>query len=348
MPAAESPRKTSAPASASPRVRRRCPRITRLGGLHVGVAAGVDHAFRVADENVLARTQIAPQVEAGNCRRPCSGANDRHFGDFLAGHLERVEDRGRRNDRRAMLVVVKDRDRHALLELGLDIEALRGFDVFQVDAAQGRLHRGDHVDQLVGVSFRQFDVEDIDPGEFLEQAALAFHHRLRRQRTDIAQAKHRRTVGDHTDQVGARGVQAGRAGFIDDGLAGESDAWRIGECQVELVVQSLGGLDSYLARSRLAVILEAASRRSAWRRSFSILPPDAMFIKTKARHFSRLARFTQNRCFHAYRGFRAAACQQLIAGQMTSATAGARRAICRRHSRSWSQAARVRLAAGVK
>jgi hypothetical protein len=31
---------------------------------------------------------------------------------------------------------------------------------------------------------------------------------------------------------------------------------RIGECQVELVVQSLGRLDSDLARSRLAVILE--------------------------------------------------------------------------------------------
>jgi hypothetical protein len=233
-------------------------RITRLGGLHVGVTAGVDHAFRVTDENVLAaHAQIAPQVEAGNCRRPCSGANDRHFGDFLAGHLERVEDRGRRNDRRAMLVVVKDRDRHALLELGLDIEAFRGFDVFQVDAAQGRLHRGDHVNQLVGVSFRQFDVEDIDAGEFLEQAALAFHHRLRRQRADIAQAKHRRTVGDHPDQVGARGVQAGRAGFIDDGLAGESDARRIGECQVELVVQSFGRLDSYLARCRLAVIFES-------------------------------------------------------------------------------------------
>jgi hypothetical protein len=45
-----------------------------------------------------------------------------------------------------------------------------------------------------------------------------------------------------------------------------------------------------------------------------------MFIKNKARHFSRLARFTQNRCFFPafVPGFRAAACQQLIAGQMTS------------------------------
>jgi hypothetical protein len=36
----------------------------------------------------------------------------------------------------------------------------------------------------------------------------------------------------------------------------QGDPWRIGECQVELVVQSLGRLDGDLARSRLAVILE--------------------------------------------------------------------------------------------
>jgi hypothetical protein len=49
--------------------------------------------------------------------------------------------------------------------------------------------RGDHVDQLVGVALGQLDVEDVDAGEFLEQAGLALHHRLGGQRADVAQAR---------------------------------------------------------------------------------------------------------------------------------------------------------------
>ena len=39
-------------------------------------------------------------------------------------------------------------------------------------------------------------------------------------------------------------------------MAGVGYAWRISEGQVDLVVQALGGLDRYLARSRVAVILK--------------------------------------------------------------------------------------------
>ena len=65
---------------------------------------------------------------------------------------------------------------------------------------------GDDVDQLVRVALVDLDVEHVDAGELLEQHALAFHHRLAGERADVAQAEHRGAVGDHRDQVAARGV----------------------------------------------------------------------------------------------------------------------------------------------
>jgi hypothetical protein len=76
------------------------------------------------------------------------------FLDVLADHLQAVQDGGADDDRGAVLVVVEDRDLHALAQLALDVEALGRLDVFQVDAAEGRLQRGDDVDQLVRVGSR--------------------------------------------------------------------------------------------------------------------------------------------------------------------------------------------------
>jgi hypothetical protein len=167
----------------------------------------VDHALGVANRDVLALdAEIAPQVETGNGGSAGAGTNDLDFVNLLADDFQAVEHGGGRNDRRAVLVVVEDGDIHPLFELLFNVEALRRLDVFKVDAAERRLHRGDHVDQLVRVVLGQFDVEDVDTGEFLEQTALAFHHRLGGQRADVAEAEHGGAVGDHADQVGARGV----------------------------------------------------------------------------------------------------------------------------------------------
>ena len=63
---------------------------------------------------------------------------------------------------------------------------------------------------LSGSRLGELDVEHVDAGELLEQAALAFHHRLAGERADVAQAQHRGAVGDHADQVAARGVLGGQ------------------------------------------------------------------------------------------------------------------------------------------
>src|ERR1700682_2016706 len=88
-----------------------------------------------------------------------------------------------------MLVVVEYRDLHALLELRLDLEALRPLDVLQIDAAKGRLQRCNRLDHALDGVGGDFDVEHVDAGELLEQDRLALHDRLGGQWADIAKAE---------------------------------------------------------------------------------------------------------------------------------------------------------------
>ena len=64
---------------------------------------------------------------------------------------------------------------------------------------------------LAGSVSSDLDVEHVDAGELLEQAALALHHRLAGQRADVAEAEHGGAVADHGDEVAAGGVLAGVA-----------------------------------------------------------------------------------------------------------------------------------------
>jgi hypothetical protein len=155
-----------------------------------------------------------------------------------------------------VLVVVEDRDLHPLLQLPLDVEALRGLDIFEIDAAQGRFQGGDHVDQLVRVPLRQFDIEDVDASEFLEQAALAFHDWLGGEGAYVTQAEDGGAIGDDANQVGSGRVISGRRRMGDDGVAGGGDPRGIGQCQVALVGQDLGRADGNLTGGRPAVIFE--------------------------------------------------------------------------------------------
>ena len=142
------------------------------------------------------------------------------------------------------------------LQALLDLEAFRRLDVLEIDAAEGRLQRRDHVDELVDVLLVDLDVEHVDAGEFLEQDRLAFHHRLGGERADIAEAEDGGAVGDDRDEVLARG-QVGRLGRVGgDRLAGRGDAGRIGERQVALVAERLGRLDLELSGPRIAVVEE--------------------------------------------------------------------------------------------
>ncbi len=158
------------------------------------------------------------------------------------------------DDRRAVLVVVEDGDLHALAQHALDLEALGRLDVLEVDAAEGRLQRGDDLDQFLRVRAVDLDVVDVDPGEFLEQDRLAFHHRLGGERADIAEAQHRRPVGEHRHQILADGERIGFGRVGVDRHAGDGDARRVGETEVALCRERLGGLDLELTGTRQSMV----------------------------------------------------------------------------------------------
>ncbi len=233
--------------------------LLRVAGFGLVVTAGaafVDHALGVADINVAGLdAQAHHHVQAGDGRS--ARARDGHFdlADVFAHQLQAVEHGGGRDDGGAVLVVVEDRNVHALAQLLLDVEALGCLDVFEVDAAQSRLHAGDDLDQLVRVTLGQLDVEHVNACELLEQAAFALHDRLAGQRADVAQTQHGGAVGDHGHQVAARGVfvRLGRVGR--DVQAGVSHAGRIGQRQIALVGHGFGGVDRNLAACGVAVVV---------------------------------------------------------------------------------------------
>ncbi len=174
----------------------------------------------------------------------------------LALQREAVPHRGGDDDRGAVLVVVKDRNVHPLAQLGLDREAFRGLDVFEVDRAESRFQRGDDIAEMLRIGGVDLDVEHVDIGEFLEQDGFALHHRLAGERADIAKAENGGTVGDDGDQVATRGqvVSDGRIG--DDRLAGGGNPGRVGERQIVLRRHALGRQDREFSRFRKPVIVK--------------------------------------------------------------------------------------------
>ena len=243
------------------RTGRRVLRITGLVRLHLGVAAGVDHALRIDHVDVLALdAQADHHVQAGNGRSARARHGHLHVADVLADDLQAVEQRRRRDDRRAVLVIVEDGNVQAVTQLLLDVEALRRLDVFQVDPSQRRLQRGDDVDQLVRIALGQFDIEHIHAGKFFEQAALAFHHGLAGQRADVAQTQHRSAVGDHADQVAARRVLRRQRRVLLDRGTRIRHARRIRQRKITLIDQRLGRANLDLAARGGAVVFK---RRAA-------------------------------------------------------------------------------------
>ncbi len=94
------------------------------------------------------------------------------------------------------------------------------------------------------------------PANFLNSTALPSITGLAASGPDGPQPQHRRAVGDDADQVAARGEAKDIERILDDGLAGGGDAGRIGQRQVALIEQLLGGRDRQFPGSRKLVIVQ--------------------------------------------------------------------------------------------
>ena len=123
--------------------------------------------------------------------------------------MQRVDQAGGGDDRRAVLVVVEHRDVHQFAQALLDDEAIRRLDVLEIDAAERGAEIAHAIDELVDVLGVDLEVDRIDVGEALEEDRLAFHHRLRGERAEIAEAENSGAVGDDGDHVAACRVVEG-------------------------------------------------------------------------------------------------------------------------------------------
>ena len=221
------------------------------------VTAAVDDPLGVAEDDVR---RLEPdrldQVEAGDARGARAIADEPRRLDVAAREMNRVDHAGGRDDRRAVLIVVKDRDVHHLAQALFDVEALGRLDVLEIDSAERGAEVLHRIDELVGVFRRDLEVDGIDVGEALEQHRLAFHHRLCGERPEVAEPEDGGAVGDDRDHVAARGVVVDGGGVGGDRLDRNGDARRVGERKIALGRHRLGRHDLELSRPAAGVELE--------------------------------------------------------------------------------------------
>ena len=180
---------------------------------------------------------------------------------LAARDQQRVDQRGARDDRGAVLVVVEHGDVERLDQPALDLEALRRPDVLEVDASEGRRDQLDGADDLVDVLAVDLDVEDVDVGEALEQHGLAFHDGFSRQRAEVAQPEHGGAVADDRDEIRLGRVLVDLVRVARDLAAGLRDPWGVGHREVHLRHGGLGGNDLELPGSALRVVAKGLLSR---------------------------------------------------------------------------------------
>ena len=167
--------------------------------------------------------------------------------------MQRIDQPRRRDNRGAVLVVMKHRNIEQLAQPLLDDEALRRLDVFQVDAAPALAEEFDAVDELVRIFRVHAEIDRVDIREALEQHRLAFHHGLGGERAEVAEAEDGGAVGDDRDEIALHRVVEGLALILGDRQHRHRDAGRIGEREIALRRHRLGGDDFKLPRPALAV-----------------------------------------------------------------------------------------------
>ncbi len=183
-----------------------------------------------------------------------------------------------------MLIIVEDGNREFLAQAVLDVEAVGGLDVLQVDPAHRRFQQLAEADYIVGILAADLHVEDVDVGEALEEHRLALHDRLGRQRPDVAQPQDRGAVADHRHQVAAIRVAEYRAGVLVDLPAGFGHPRGVGETEVMLGCRGLGGVNLQLSRPTSGVIVEGLAERLAirhWHPPAALSAYSAQWHRTK-------------------------------------------------------------------
>ena len=173
--------------------------VARLRGVQV-VSIGGDRPITVDPHDVL-DAHLQEHFRDGGARSPDPHRHNPNLLQVLLHDLQRVEQGGRRDHRRPMLIVVEDRNVELFLQSLLDGKAARGGNVFQVDAAKHRGNAADRFDNLLHVGRIEANRKPIHPRKFLQELRLALHHGNRSARPDVTKPQDRRAVGHNRDGV---------------------------------------------------------------------------------------------------------------------------------------------------
>ena len=87
-----------------------------------------------------------------------------------------------------MLVVMHDGNVEGLLQTFLNIETLRGFDVFQVDTSESGGDTFYCLAELLRILLSNLDIKHIDAAIDLKQQTFSLHHGFAAHGTDVAES----------------------------------------------------------------------------------------------------------------------------------------------------------------
>lgn len=88
-----------------------------------------------------------------------------------------------------MLVIVKHRNVHDLLELVFNHKAVGPFDIFQIDAAEAGAEQFHSVYELLRICCRNFEIDSVDVSEFLHENTFSLHDRFPSERPNVAKTE---------------------------------------------------------------------------------------------------------------------------------------------------------------
>ena len=165
-------------------------------------ALAVDHTTAVAHNNVFtAHTERNIQIGTRHSRSTSSVDHKFNVLNLLALHLQSVKQSSARDDGRSVLVIVHHWDVALSLKRLLDFEALRSLDVLKVNATKRRSKRLYNFNEFFRVLFIDLNVEAVKTCKYFKKESLTLHYWLTRLRTNVAEAKHSRSVGDYGYKV---------------------------------------------------------------------------------------------------------------------------------------------------
>jgi hypothetical protein len=103
-----------------------------------------------------------------------------------------------------MLVIVHHRDIELFFQATFYFEALRCFDIFQVDTTEGRSNGLYSFDEFFGIFFVYFNIEYVDAGINLNRSPLPSITGLPLNAPMSPRTEYSSTVGDYSNQVSFR------------------------------------------------------------------------------------------------------------------------------------------------